>query len=354
LAYKFKREGSPYYWIGWYDPKIKKKGKPICTKTKNAREADKLVDRFEDTLEEERKNSAIEIPDSKLLTRSQAFQKYVQDKINIGKPFSGLTLENYNNAFKYLDAACGDKLVYEFSKSDYDTFAQYLSAAVYRGRKLSQNTKAVYTKCVYAFFRWLKEEKYLPENPMKRIVETGKEFRIITEAELGKIRRYAMDTKFNLLIEFMIISAFRSHEALKLKYSDIEENVIRVKRKGGKYDCIVILPEMRTFLDKLPGSDDANELVFPYSYDSLHRFWERMKKMKRLRDDIVPHDLRKYCLSKMANSGVPINWVQEYAGHNDLKTTQKYYIRNDKDKMREEINKKVTILEPLAEEKDEK
>ncbi|MHB1686117.1 MAG: tyrosine-type recombinase/integrase [Ignavibacteriaceae bacterium] len=55
------------------------------------------------------------------------------------------------------------------------------------------------------------------------------------------------------------------------------------------------------------------------------------------------NDLRKYCLSELANHGVAINFVKEYAGHNSINTTLKYYIRVDEKKMKTEIDEKVNF-----------
>ncbi len=39
------------------------------------------------------------------------------------------------------------------------------------------------------------------------------------------------------------------------------------------------------------------------------------------------HELRSYTLSKLANDGRAIQFVQKYAGHTSIKTTEKFYIR---------------------------
>ena len=46
----------------------------------------------------------------------------------------------------------------------------------------------------------------------------------------------------------------------------------------------------------------------------------------------------------MANAGVPINFVKEYARHSDIKTTLKYYVSINLLKMAPVINEKVSLL----------
>lgn len=343
MAFLFKRKDSPYFWCGWYNSETGKSGKPFSTKTKVKREAETILSQFEKKLERAKKVDLLHIEADKILTLSEAFELYKQDRANTGEAFSNLTIGNYDNALKYFIPAVGDKEIYLYGKTDYHTFIHSMDV-LYRGRKISQNTKAVYSKCIYALFQWLLKEKYILENPMKRVREEQKEFKIISDDELTEIRKYAKTTKFDKIITFMILSAFRANEAICFKYSDIQGDLIKVKRKGSKFDSIIILPEMREFLKTIDKPDNINAPVFGIGYDSLHRFWLRMKESAKIRADVVPHDLRKYCLSKMANAGKPINFVQQYAGHTDMKTTLKYYIRNDKLKMIEEMSKDLTIL----------
>lgn len=351
MAFLFKRKQSKFWQIGWYDPVTGKPGSPVSTRTQNKKLAEQMMKDFEKELAGRKVTGTAptdQLAEVTSILLSEAFKLYQQDKVNTGEALSDLTLRNYKTALNNLYRTAGDKQIHTYTRDDYNAFVEGLWVRDANGkalREMSQNSKAIYTKCVFALFAWLTEEKYIPDNPMKRVVEEEKEFVIISAAELKKIRDYTEEkTKYTPLLEYLVLSAFRIQEALNLKYSDICENIIKVKGKGGKYDYIPIIPEMREYLKTLPSDQGGEELVFPGKYRAFHQYWRRMIKATGLRDDITPHDLRKYCLSKMANAGVPINFVQRYARHSSIQTTMKYYIRADDSRMVDEIAGKVKLL----------
>lgn len=337
MAFLFKRKNSKYWQIGWYDPHTGKSGKPVSSKTVNRRDAERKLKEFEKDLQQRHLEDNFKLPGDRNLLLSDVFKLYVQDRANIGKQYSPLTLESYKIALdKYFYPSCGDKKLYLYGRDDYHQFVSAMAG-------ISQNSRAIYTKRLYALFKWLAVEGYIHGNPMKRVEEEEKEFRILSCDEFYTLLDYASKSKYYYLVKFLALSAFRIQEALNIKSSDIEEKIIRVKGKGSKYASIPITAEMREFLEnELPVPEDKDALIFPHSYDMVHRFWVRLRKATGL--ECTVHDIRKYCLSEMANSGVPINFVKNYARHSDIKTTLKYYIRVDASKMTDEIDAKVKIF----------
>ncbi|MGE5365637.1 MAG: tyrosine-type recombinase/integrase [Bacteroidota bacterium] len=335
MAYLYKQKGSSKYYIGWYDKEKKGKGTPVCTKTSNQRDAKIKLNEFERALASKDIKSMFYLQHENRYTLDEAFELFKQDRADTSTAFSKLTIESYNNALTRFKRAVKHKTIGEYTREDYHTFVQSMSG-------LSQNSKAVYTKRIHALFHWLVKEKFLKENPMKRVSEEDKEFRILTDAEIRAILNYSRETKFHGLVQFVILSAFRIQEALDLRYGDIKENYITVKGKGSKYASIPVLKKMRYLLDTLkPFPANPDERVFPFSYDAAYRFAGRVQSAKHVK--FGWHDLRKYCLSTMANAGVPINFVKNYARHSDIKTTIKYYIRVDEARMKDEIDEKVTF-----------
>jgi integrase len=344
-AWKYKRKDSPYWWIGWYDPATGEKGKPYSTKTRNEREASLMVKEKERELLRKANEQSIITPARTAIKFSEAFELYKQDKRNSQKSFTEGTIGTYTRALKYLYKSCGDKPVHKYDRSDYHKFINSMSS-------LSHNTKALNSSNVYAIFRFLTSEKFIKENPFKRLPLKQKEFTVLTDAEVGAIRSYAASTKYASLIDFQILSAFRLDEAVNCRTKNIRDGRISVKAKGGKMRSIPISDEMQAWLDcyfmKSGIKKGGDVRLFNFPYKHAVNFWSKLKRDLNLGRGRSSHALRKYTLTNMANSGVPINYVMEYAGHTDIKTTLQYYVKNDLNLIAGELNKKVVFIKKDA------
>lgn len=332
MPYKYTRGGSPFYYIG-FTTKEKKLGyKDYSTKLKNAKQADAILADLKIDIREKKKKASYKKVEH--LTIEQAFKIYCQDRASQGAKYSQLTINNYQFAIMHLNNAVGAKEISAYTRQDYYTFVEYLS------KDRSQNTKAIYTRSLYALFRWLQLNGYITQNNFKRVKEVTKPLRILTHAEMKTILNYARATKYFNIVKFIVLSAFRKNEAVNVKWGDIKKTTIHVRGKGDKIASIPIIKPMADFLATLKRGD-AKDKLFDISEDMVYRFWSRCKHKTKIA--ATTHDLRKFTLSEMANSGVPINFVKEYARHTDLKTTLQYYIQADKEKMGAWINKRVKL-----------
>lgn len=88
----------------------------------------------------------------------------------------------------------------------------------------------------------------------------------------------------------------------------------------------VILPTAFLF------SSDTNPYV-PIFPTYITKKVKRFIKQHDL-PDMSPHDLRHTCGSLMSESGVSIKTIQQFLGHEDVKTTLKFYIGTDDNEMR--------------------
>jgi integrase len=336
MASLFKRKNSPYYYIAWYDTETKKAGKPISTKCKDKREAEKFKKRWIEKKEADEKEGIIKRP----LTMDTLVKLYIQDKENAGKPLKQGTIELIEKTLKRLYKVIPRELeINQYKKQHYNTFVESL-------KDISQNTKSIYTNKLYALFRYALKEKYIREITFGRVAEEEKEILIITDDEAKHIITKAKDSIYYDLFRFLFSSAFRVHEALKLKKEDIRDGYIYVLGKGNKMAHIPITSGIKIVLDEMNlDKYKVNDLLFPFQYDAVRMFLKRLRKNENNKEGINPiitiHDIRRYCLSRMANSGVPINFVKSFARHSNIETTLKYYVKTDMEKMEQEINSKV-------------
>ncbi len=338
MAYLYKRPGSPFFWIGFTKKEMLLNIKPFSTKTRNRIKADNILRDIKKELQNSSLTNIYSAEEKENILLSKAYQLFLRDRENSGGKLSDLTIESYTMAFKYFYKFVGDKIITNYNREDYHIFAESM-------KNISQNSRSVYTKRIYSLFNWLVKEEYLPKNPMKRIPEEIKPIKMIPKESIDILIDYASTTKFYWMVLFELASAFRIHEVLNVQRKDIEENIIQVKGKGNKYSSIPIIKLMRNILQRMPLPEDPEALLFPFSLDAAWRFYSRFRKNTGI--ELRSHDCRKFTLSQMANSGIPINFTKEYARHSSITTTMKYYIANDKIKMTEEINNKLSLFESI-------
>ena len=335
MAFVYQRKDSDYYYIGLSKrEQIFLARKSFSTKLKNKKAAQHELKIINNKIKDIRQRSKINKTKTVEYKLTDLYDKFKTDRKNTGNELSPGTIENYDKAFKYFYSVLPDKNVPEYNREDYNTFVSSMD-------EISQNSRSIYTHSVYALFRWMVLEEYINKNPMKRVSEETIEFTVLTRKEISRILTFAKTTKYYYLIKFMILSGFRQQEAAAFKLTDVKKNYIRVHGKGNKFARIPLTNEMNIFLDSLPDPDASGDPLWPFSKHQLYRFWKRVEKETGIK--ATSHDLRKYCLSELANSGVSINFTKTYARHSDIKTTLKYYIETDLKKMSEQINERVNF-----------
>ena len=332
-----KNPKSPYWQMVWYNADT---GKPksLSTKTKNKKEAEKIAAGKEREIKDRATERAKNLLYNEPLKLTDAFTKYTNDRENTEGAYKKGTIETYEKAFKYFYPACGNKNIEEYTRNDYHTFVESMN-------KLNQNSKAAYTKCIYAIFKWLVKERYLNYNPMKTVSPPrATEIIAPTKEEINALLNYSKKSVYKNFIRFTLLSAFRKHETLKLRPIDIRLNRIYIEGKGGKFASIPIIKQMEEFLPELP-KIKKDERYFTFAHRSIDSFFSRFKKQTGIH--LTCHDLRTFIISELANNNGNPFFVQRYARHSDIKTTLKYYIGLDMDKMIEQFSNSPGILSDL-------
>jgi len=318
-----------YWWIRLteIESKLLEKPKGISTKIKSKRKSEILLKVIKDEIVLKRNaNQYLNNSPIKNLLFSEVLEKYIKHKKKEGEALSEKTISIYDKALKRFYKVLEDKLVTEYTKEDYDTFVDGMS-------DVSQNTRAMYTTRISALFKYLVNDEYLIRNNFRTVKEEEKVIKIIPKEKHEELLEYAKGTIFYDKVMLMYLGAFRANEALSITYSNIKEDSIKIIGKGGKYGEIPITNEMRKFLETKP------DLSKEFRYASIRQFFSRASK--KLKYKILSHDMRRYQLSRMANKGVNIYFVKNYARHSNIKTTLKYYVGVDLKKMQNEIDQKL-------------
>ena len=130
------------------------------------------------------------------------------------------------------------------------------------------------------------------------------------------------------IIIFAIHTGMRESEIKNLKWSDVfikENYVVALNTKNGKPRKLLITPQMKEELSKLP---KIGEYVFmnpitkaPYR-DFISTYLRAVKRAGI--PHISFHELRHTTASRLNEIGVDLSTIQEYLDHADARTTQKY------------------------------
>ena len=206
---------------------------------------------------------------------------------------------------------------------------------------------------------------YLPEgqNPFAKIKKrktTESKIRYVEVKEYRALVNEAKDIWWNALISIAYASGLRRNEILHLTWADIdfENQQIYINPKKETAETIEWEPkdhEKRV----LPMADETVQLLvdlqtqaeegFPYIFISPERF-KRIRERQKVgkwnpRSEVINnlrknfhairrragvtectlHDLRRSAITNWA-SQLPIQVVQQLAGHSDITTTRKYYL----------------------------
>lgn len=332
MASIYKHSSGYYHFrLGPKEARLINKPERFSTSTKSKKLADeKLRQLKKEIAVADISSGAVAAPGSILF--SEAFEQLKQDKISDGKPYNTETLELYDRALKYFYISCGDRPAASYKRTDFHAFAEGM-----REGGLSQNSQAMYSARIHTIFNWMQREGHIQHNPFKLVAPENKLITIRSKQEIDALFNYAKGKKFEPILKFMYLSAFRATEAVNLRFEDIKKDRIIVKGKGGKNSWIPITKELQKFLSTLPKKKTGK--VFNVSYHGIRYFFYRAEKQIGFR--FYSHDLRKYRISLMANAGVNIFFVKNYARHSNIKTTLKYYAGADLEKMKDEIDKKL-------------
>lgn len=127
------------------------------------------------------------------------------------------------------------------------------------------------------------------------------------------------------LYEFLLSSANRLSEALKLTWFDVDfkDGVVRfIDTKSGETIHKPMTNVMRTILEKRKGLP----VPFPHSIHTLEDQWDRFRSFMGMEKDeaFVIHCLRHTCASRLVQSGMDLKRVQAWLAHKSYTTTLKY------------------------------
>ncbi|MCJ8291366.1 MAG: tyrosine-type recombinase/integrase [Crocinitomicaceae bacterium] len=193
------------------------------------------------------------------------------------------------------------------------------------------------------YFKWLKREGLVTENPMKLVRGPKNNKRLpsfiqqkqITESKLSDTFSDDFDgLRDKLMFELLYQTGIRLSELINLKDSDASNSQIKVLGKRNKERIIPISKDLSQLIQKYRGerreiSISSDSLLVLKTGKILYpKFvYRRINKYLSLATDVKkksPHVLRHTFATHMLNNGAGLEVLKELLGHANLSATQVY------------------------------
>jgi integrase len=228
------------------------------------------------------------------------------------------------NALDRLRKAISVKYLDEITVKIADQFTSNIA------REVKPVTVNFYVRTLRAIFAAALKWKYIPSNPFREVKLPSFELpipRILSRKELSKIFEIAQKDhpKYFHLLQFYLFTGLRRSEALRLEWSDInqERNFLVVKRtKAKRVRHVPLLPQT---IQILQFRQKHSQPFSEFKADDVTNTYREIAKAAGVKDTSL-HDLRRSFSSYLTDLGVPPAFVQQWLGHADFKTTDDYYL----------------------------
>lgn len=261
---------------------------------------------------------------------SEGFTEFIETK----NGRSERTKEMYSYCFQKLISICGDKKIRVINDDEIRRFEEGLNG-------LSKNTIEIIFRHLRQIFNEFIKRKYIAENPfkLKPTEETRK--RIISDKEMDFILYLLKKQNKNhyRIIKLLSLTGLRISELLRIDFEDIDfkRKIILIRNeKGKRIDEFPLYPQLSDFIQENFEIKRCGRLFEYRSKDSL-KFFGKFLKRNGL-NHYSFHDFRKTFLTNLVNRKVSIYDLQIIARHKDIRTTKKYYLEADLQRIGNEIN----------------
>lgn len=325
---------------------------------KNNREGWKLARKIKLQKEADLLNGRIpEIKRYRKKTLKVGFEEFLKTKKNRAER----TIELYEYAHDKLTSFLDDDTPLSMINDDIVTEFEKFIEFTKRGkkskpRKTSKNTIEIIFRQLRIIFEYYKKQSYVDRNPFPKKEKTERRINTIPRDELTEILKLLKKQNHEQFrtIKLLLMTGLRVSELIRLKFEDIDfkKNIIHIKNsKGKRVDDFPLYNELRLFfMENWKKSEIKGKVVSYQRRDSL-RFFRRF-----LHDNGFPHytihELRKTFLTILANSGMSLFDLQKISRHRDLKTTEKYYLAAEYERIGDRVSS--VIYDTIKDTKSEK
>lgn len=224
---------------------------------------------------------------------------------------------------------------------------KYYLASYQYTRGVSNTTLDGMRKCICAFFSWAEFSDYIEKSPARRLKgikhDTVKE-PALSAGEIEKAMLNCKSERDKAIIAFTYETAARVSEVANIRISDVDfkENKVLLHGKGNKDRVSFFTDKSALYLEEYLKTRDItsdSEMLFhsiggkaPLSSAGIQSMVRQLGEKAGI-EHLHPHRFRVSRITHLVNRGMPIQDVQELAGHTDINTTKQYY-RNSADNIK--------------------
>jgi len=156
---------------------------------------------------------------------------------------------------------------------------------------------------------------------------------VLSKEEIKKMLEAVDNIKHKCLIALIYTCGLRRSEAINLKLGDVDSKrmMIKISEAKGDKDRYVSFPTaLLNMLRDYYLEYKPLEYVFegqpgrPYSAESVWKVVKQIARKAGIRKRVYPHILRHSFATHHIEQGIDIRYIQEWMGHESIKTTQRY------------------------------
>ena len=267
----------------------------------------------------------------------QEFENYLRQE----KRYSGHTCLAYIQDIQQFSVFSGCTQLSDWQEQNTSMVRSWMVTLLEQGlSKRSVNRKLASLR---TFFKWLRKEGKLEENPMTRIQGPKGEKRLpvfVKESELDPQKVSALFSsdfeglRNSLIVELFYQTGMRLSELINLKDAAVNQQYIKVLGKRNKERLIPISPELLLKINQYRAAKRALGLDHPNLLLRMNGQALYAQLVYRLVKEVLgtlsgvekrsPHVLRHTFATHMLNNGAGLETLKDLLGHANLSATQVY------------------------------
>ena len=193
---------------------------------------------------------------------------------------------------------------------------------------------------IKVFFRFLKREGIISDNVVL-LFTTPKIWQLIPDVlsveEMTHLLRqpdpsHQKGARDRAILEVLYASGLRVSELCRLSISDVDDDYLRIKGKGGKERVVPIGKQAIQAIDHylhFRDGDTKEALFVGRGSQPMHRVsvWKIVKyyaQQAALTKTIYPHTFRHSFATHLLDNGADLRIIQELLGHSSITSTDRY------------------------------
>jgi integrase/recombinase XerD len=203
------------------------------------------------------------------------------------------------------------------------------------------------TACLRSFYRHLRREELIAEDPTASLNPPAKSRKLPQVLSLGEVKALLegasgtdpISVRDRALLEVMYGCGLRASEAIGLEVGDVDlrRSLVRPHGKGSKERIVplgraaasAVSRYLRSGRPELVGERREPKLFVNFrggalTRQGLYKIIQRQAKIAGLDGKMSPHTLRHTFATHLLSGGCDLRSVQEMLGHADVATTQLY------------------------------